>query len=267
MQDKNKVKLLKDMENLLPIGIEDGGKLHKSIAFRRWGFAEELEIGEARDAEKAGNQAGHVGVVLAVMGTKFGSWDLPSLEMDARKARIKKMFLGDVQTAYLNLRCEVMGNVISVRGRCKCGNPIDDYKADIKTVEILTAASVEETRWNYPLKNTLKSRRSIEQLSFMPPRWFAIEEIPPSSGLFSAQSKWAMVRGSVCGMNGEVGNLPTDEELRMLTKVDIEGILAEMEDHHFGPRMIVEGPCPKCKGEFRIPLDWNFDSFFGTSSL
>lgn len=270
--DEPKKPTIADLGPRLPLGVEDGnGKIYKDIAVRRWRMKEERELGELRDSNKDATVFQYVSMVLATMLTKCGQYDFDdeALKFEQKRLIIGQMIMGDVFYAYVWLRIKSLGPDLGLKVRCsKCTKPIEGFNADLNSVDVVTAESMEDACWEYNLRDPFQARgQQIQQLVIGPPRWNSLEMLEGIGGI--GKAKPAVIRASVFGLGSkETADqiVATDAELDEMSKMDIELLTNEINDRTVGPNMVVEGKCPYCQFTFNLPIDWGYDSFFAVSS-
>lgn len=255
----------------LPLGVlgPDGG-IHKDLVVKPWRMKEERELGAIRDANRDANLAEYVSMVLGAMCTRLGphNFEDQSLKPEQKRLIIGQMYAGDVFYAYVWLRTQTLGNEIALNLKCpRCQKSVDGFVADINTVDVHTCSSVDESCWEYELKTPIKIRGDVvTHLKLGPAHWNAMEML---NGAGLGMAKPAMLKASIKGlgrMDDAKQVVLTDSDLDELTKRDIEAIIKQINDNNIGPNMAVDGKCKQCGHEFRLPIDWGYDSFFGDSS-
>jgi len=261
----------------LPLGMlgGDAGAYARNIAVREWTLVEERSIGAERDANRDANIAQFVSMILSQMCTKFGRHDFESMKPAERRANVGQAFMGDVFYAYVWLRIQAMGNVLSLNLTCpNCLNKFE-FAADLDTVEVTTADKLQDAQWEYELFKPLEVRgKTVKKLLMGPAYWNALEMMSSTgSGFDSGAAKSAIILGSIHGLadykdkdgKAEVVALAS-HELDRMNKRDIERLTAAIDKNAIGPDMSVEDKCGRCKRTFKLSIDWSYDSFFGDSS-
>lgn len=263
--------LLSELGPRLPLGVVGpDGAPSKDLAVRPWRMKEERELGALRDSNKNANLAEYVSMVLGTMCQRLGSHDFESsqLKPEQKQLAIGQMFVGDVFYAYVWLRVQSLGPHLILNLSCpRCNHKIDGFAANLETVEVETAETLADAQWEYDLKNPIAIRSErVAKFLLGPPRWNAMEMVR-GGGLGVA--KPAMLKASIHGIGGKDDHKPamlTDTDLDELSKRDIEAMINQINRFNVGPNMSVEGDCPQCKYNFRMAIDWGYDSFFGDSS-
>jgi len=246
---------------VLPIGIPEGDQLHRALEIRPWRLKEEREIGELRAKSKKKNQFEFASLMLATMVTKMGQADFAAMKkMAHRELVIQGMYLADVLYSYLWLRCQSLGSLLDLTLDCPDCRESYVFKADLDSVPVKTCKSIAETLWDYELKSPFTIRgKEVKVLTFGPAKWNTF-----SGKKVEAHVKVQLILKAIVKVDGKETPLsPT--ELDEMTKLDLESILAEIEDRHIGPDMSIEAICPHCDFSHKTEIDWYNDSFFGVS--
>lgn len=268
--EKAEVVTLKSQGPNLPLGIAtQDGSLSKAITPRKWRMKEEKELGAKRDEYKGESIAKYVSVVLASMYSKIGGYDFDAIDdFNRRLIHISQMALGDVFYAYFWLRYTALGSVLKVDMTCPNCNNQFDFEGDIESLEIKTAATLQESMWDYELRDPIQVRGE-DCLGFQmgAARWNAIEVQDSAGAMDTGAAKSGIITGSIHKILGqEQSIILTEDELDEMSKFDIEKLTAEIDKKSVGPDMSLNGKCPKCKRPFMSSIDWRYDNFFGISS-
>lgn len=263
-------KTLAEVGPFLPIGVEEGGKLHREIATRPWRMKEEKELSAIFD-EKGAKMDRYVIAVLSTMFTRMGPHDFASIPAVQRQVIVSQMFMADVFFAYLFLRVQAMGKDLTFELACpKCRGQFP-FTVDLGTVEIRSVETTEEAFWAYKLRDPipLRGKQAVE-FRLGPARWSALQAIT-EAGLNPGTMKAGMILGSTVGVKFQDGKdfetLPlAQHELDEMTKFDLEHLAAEIDQASLGPDMSIEAKCGKCRHAFTTSVEWTAESFFGISS-
>jgi hypothetical protein len=158
-----------------------------------------------------------------------------------------------------------MGKDLDLNTTCPvCGNKFV-WSADLDTLPVRIANSVDELCWEYQLLEPINIRGDeIKSFGVGPVRWADIESVDPGD---ESTQELAVLLGAIHSIDGREVRL-TENDLDELGKRDLEEILAKIATSSLGPDMAVEVTCPIkiCKANWRIMIDWTYDSFFGVSS-
>lgn len=262
------VKTLAEQGPSLPIGIDTGTELAKLIHHRVWKTRDERELGKLKKPKM--NMSQYVGTVLAHLYDVVGPWVFnDEMKPDERRVRIASMYMADVFYMYVWLRMNVIGeklkmNVVCPQQGCQHKFP---FTGDLNTIEVYTASSAKELGSFYELRDPIEIRhKTVRTFRMGPARWGIVESFGADISN-EALGKIATVRGSITGLDDDPADVMlVDDELDELSKRDFEGLLAHVNTDFYGPKMVIEGVCPRCETEFASMIDWRYDSFFSTSS-
>jgi hypothetical protein len=249
----------------LPLGIEHDGGLSKEFTARDWTMREDKAVGLIRD------KAGELGVgrfmaeFLSIMLLRVGPHDFENMKPAERVLLVNQMFLGDVFFLYVWLRVESLGPELLLEFKCpKCGAPIS-MNADLNSLDVRSAAAVDDVRWTYDLAKPFAVRGDEAKTLLMgPPRWSVLSGLKGQAHLGAA--RFSTVKGAIWGVEGKGEIALADHELDPMKKLDIERIQNSVDEHFVGAEMALEVECEGCAKSSLISLDWGFDSFFSTSS-
>lgn len=252
---------------VLPVGIAQGGQLHRDLAVRPWRMKEERALGKLREEGKSGNLAQYVGTVLAYMCTKLGPFNLEEMKITERQLIIGQMYMADVFYAYVWLRIQALGKLFPITFQPAWAVEPLKIECDLETIDVRTIEKLEEAISTYKLGTPITIRgKKVTGFKLGPQRWSSLENI---KGIGQTQDfsipKLAVIKAGIVECEGIPGEIAlTDDELDELTKLDLERLTAHMDRHVLGPIMMVEG---SHQGrQFRAPIDWGYDSFFAISS-
>ena len=268
---KTRVVMLQNLGPQLPLGIVDSAKTyHKEIAARVWKLGTERELGDLRDKNRDSNFAQYVSMILGTMCTKLGPHAFDGKPLADKSVLVSQMYMADVLYAYIWLRVESLGPNLNVEVKCPTCNGTFPFAADLNTLEVTCADSVEAAQWDYTLKHPIKVRgRECKALRFGPTRWNAMESTSASQ-FNSGQMKADIVRYSIheVGHDGETFEaMPISEhELDELSKFDFETLAYLIDKNAIGPDMSIKDKCRLCSRPFVTSIDWGYESFFAISS-
>lgn len=266
---------LRELGPTLPIGVHDAsGALRKELAFRPWRFEEEQEISAIRAKNPDANLAGQASMLLAPMLTRFGphTWEPDPKKEIERRVVIGQAYMADVLYSYLWLRYEALGPIVKgISLTCPHCRNRKPFSANLETLKVTTIKDIEDSYWSFELTTPIMIRKEkVAELVMGQARWNCLESM--QDGLDGTQ-KAELIRSSIQRIPGMVDNQgkPLDialgpDELREMTKRDIERLVQAIDDNHLGPDMSVEDKCSRCSRDFKIPLDWTYSSFFEQSS-
>lgn len=270
MEEAKKKQTIREMGARLPLGVMSAdGQLHRSFEVRPWRMKEEKALGELQRSRDVTTPAQYVMSVISYMATRIGQYDMDALSPDERDNVVQQMMLGDVWYIYVWLRIHAIGEHLKVEYDCPhCKRKGLTITADLFTTEVNAVDSLAEATWVYRLANPITIRKRVaEALEMGPLRWSMLLNVGTTGGLGGAKA--AAILGACRGIPGaEHQMVLTAEDLEEMTKRDIESIVGKIDDHGLGPIMAIEDKCVNdaCKKQIRLPINWEFQSFFGISS-
>lgn len=266
---------LKDLQNVLPIGVFSQGTFCKEFSLRPWRMKEERQIGQIRERGEVLNMSKFVSELLALMITKVGNIDFENKSYEERRLFVNQMYLSDVLYVYVFLRYQALGPDLYLDIICPTCKKKFTFKADLETLDIMVYEDINDSS---ELVEIVELQRGVEisgelrkQLRLRPNSWNAMESLKAATSANDGELKAELFKDSVIGYSDDGDALPqfifNDEILDTLWKADIEEIKAHLEKVNAGASMIINGRCPECREEFFKGLDWNYDPFFAHSSL
>lgn len=263
-----------ELGNKLPIGILDSdGRLHKDIVTKPWKTRDERELGKKLSSDT--QISDHVPIVVANMCSRIGPHNMDELDDVKKSLILSTMYMADVFYAYTLLRIKTMGarlplTVNCPRGGCGVSFP---YVGDLNSVEVVAVDDIDAILWRYDLEDPIEIRRKrVTHFKMAYPKWSVMDQ---SRGANEADVKAHVILASVVGLNDEDTPVALSmAELDEVSKRDFEGLQNGINDNFLGPKMGIEGKCTptvcsrfKRGGfDFKLPIDWSFKSFFGSSS-
>lgn len=265
-------KTLAEQGAVLPIGVLDPvtGNFNKSFSIRPFKTKDEKTLAKLKKPHMT--MAQYVSMVVATMTDDIGGVSMSEdIKIEERVAHLSRMYMGDVFYVYTWLRHQTMGAKLSLRFDCPTCRKKLPFDGDVGSVEVRSVKSLKDLRWEYELLDTFEARgKKITTLQMSSPTWAAAMV---AGGIGEGGAKAVMVKHSVVGVNGESDPIVlSDAEIDELSKLDLETLIADLDNKSVGPNMAIEGACapvdcPMGGGrEFRFPIDWSYDSFFGASS-
>lgn len=255
---------------LLPIGITDtAGQVHREIAFKRWSGGVMRELGRLRGETRELSMSEHVGMVLSVLATKMGPHDFTTMKDDDKKFAIHQMWTGDVFYAYCYARRQSLGAQLVIDMTCPFCRHEFKFDGDLDTLTVVSVDKLDEAYWEYDLEEPVTIRgKKAKTLSMGPAKWFHVATAQIASSLDFEGGKLAMVGGTIRGVKGKEQYPLTTEEVDSLGGLDIENIIGKLDENHIGAELKLDVTCPRqaCAKKIVQPIDWGYQSFFGSSS-
>jgi len=256
----------------LPIGIPTAeGLLNKSFSTRPWKTKDERKLGKLKKPDMS--LGSYVGAIVATMCDSIGDTNLSAIEkQEERQVHIQRMYMGDVFYIYCWLRHEAMGDQLKVSFTCPTCQKKLPYVGNLLTSEVAVVDSIEALRWAHELHDPIRLRgKDVTKFQMSTSRWSTIDGHRGSRD--DANAKVTAVRGSIVALNDDNDAVALGEaELDDLTKRDLEALAEQIDERFMGPNMALEGKCtpemcPMGGGyDFRVPIDWSYNSFFSGSS-
>lgn len=261
------VKTLKDLGGQLPIGMQEGNSLVKDMLHKEWKLKQERELGEMRDKHRDANVAQYVSMILGTMYTALGSLDLKDMSLSDKRGKIGRMFMGDVFYAYMWLRCAALGTVLDTNITCPSCSFKFKQPADLNSVEVTCADDPADLAWTYKLLTPIDIQgQPITYFEMGPAKWRTLEGADISGGMNTGAIKAMIIRGSIAKVPEMTKGGLSESDLDELAKRDVEALTLDIDSHGFGPDMSLEERCPRCRHDYKVSIDWGYDSFFGGSS-
>jgi hypothetical protein len=253
---------------LLPVGFDVGGALVKGFVTKSWKTKDERELAKLKKPRMS--MATYIGNVLGQMLSQFGPHSFsPEAKMAERLVGIGQAYMGDVFYAYMYLRTQVIGSELKMDVTCPtpdCGN--FRFVGDLGSTEVICVEEASALDWFHDLRDPIELRKkTVTKFRLRSPLWHSL--VSTAAGDFSEMAgKIMAVQSSIVGLNDDGAMIAiSDAEMDEVSKFDLESIAARVNDEFVGPKMAIEGKCPKCEREFKAPIDWSYDRFFTTSSL
>lgn len=258
---------LGELGNQLPVGQNEQSVLYKVLEVKPWKLKNERELGELRDKHREANLAQYISMVLGSMCTSFGATDLSSMSMSDKRARMGRMYMGDMFYAYMWLRCSALGAKMDTN--LSCPSCAAKFKApiDLNSTEVICAKDAAALDWVYTLLDPIEVQGTrVTRFDMGPARWRTLEGADFNSGLNTGAAKSMIIRGSIVKMPELERGSFSEDDLDELSKRDLETITRAIDEHSIGPDMSIETQCLRCRSDMKVSLDWGFDSFFSISS-
>lgn len=260
---------LKERGPRLPLGLPGpDGKFQTEISCKPWRGREEREVGRLRGESRG--EGNFPTKLLAYMFERVGHHDFTAMSMPEREVVISQLFFGDGLYAYVWLRTQCIGDRLKLDLTCPNCTFEFKYEADLGTIEVRTAEDLEAVQWQYELKHPFEIRgKEAAGFELAPSRWSTIHRAAKtaSEGIPNTNAtKMEIMQSCVEGVVGAGPVVLTSTELDDMAKIDIEGLAGKIDEHEIGPDMMVNEKCPRCQRRFRVSLDWDYASFFESSS-
>lgn len=252
----------------LPVGTPlADGSLAKDMISRPWKTRDEREIGRLR--HEGMNQARYASLVVSQLYSQLGKhqW-VEETKSPERILAVGTMYMPDVLYAFIWLRMQVISTTLKMNVKCgKCSNPFT-FIGDMNSTEVYTINKLADLDWFYDLQDPINIRKKkVDRFRLQTPHWFNLEGTI-KEGFNESLAKILMVRSSVVGLNDEPDlTMLVESEMDEISKRDLEAINTKINEEFIGPKMAIDGECPRCAQPFVQAIDWRGESFFTVSSL
>ena len=266
-----KIVELKDQGYVFPISIPNLAS--QDFSFKPWRMKEEKKIGLIKNKTK---QIGvFVRQLFDEMLESLGGQEWASVEESKRKLLLNQMPYGNMFHMYVCLRKDALGSEFKMhKVSCPhCSATLEEVASDLDSLDIRVVEEGESPVAVYDLKKPFKiGEVMVDAVCMKHTPWDVMERFSQSDVTNSGAVKEAMIQKSYMGVkskdiDGILSQLSPVQVLDNIAKVDIEGLSDCLEEHNVGPLLKMGITCNVCQGDFDAPLLWNYDHFFGSSSL
>lgn len=256
-----------DFGQRLPVGVLQGGELHREFSFRRFTMREERKLEELRRSRKKTQMVDFIAGILAHMLTKLGPYDFETLTPMERRLVVNQMWHPDAMYAYIWLRIEALGPECVFSLTCTTCEHQWKWTADLNRTDVTSAESAADIVYPYKLRDGIETPEGLfHDVNIQPARWSAMSAVNVKGGINLADVKLHMMASAIRRV--EEGKHPISREmLETLTKYDSEMLYRAIDEMTPGPDLTLEVECPECGHEFLHLMDWSWDFFFRGSSL
>lgn len=248
----------------------------QTFSFLEWDMDVEEKLSDLQS--KHGSNVGifvrHMMDLL--LDTIYGK-DYQSLSKEEKTIVLSQLHFPDMMYMYMSLRVEEMGedllfeNITCPNHHCR--KLIPEFVADLRTLEVVCKDKEHNKTFDYELKRPIimeGRKEPITGLRLEITKWASLENVPSEKAGNEGFIKKSMFNSSIQSAltNGEVveGFVDLKTLVRKIKKADQNKLGNAITDNNGGIDMIVGGECPHCKAEFVKPIEWGYDSFFGSSS-
>jgi len=259
---------LKEQGAKLPVPYEKlGDKL--DFEFKPWKLKEEKEIGKLRKKQR--HTSKFIREVFEYMLSNFGGQEWDSMDKREKKVLLNQMPYSNILYMYIWLRYEALGEEVKFTGfQCpSCGHEVKDFVGDLESLEI-EIPEEDDKKKLYELKKPFRMGDvQVEGVYTVFTPWDVMETVTPGTS-DAGTVKETFIRRSVVKVKTDLqdeADLNVVQLIENLTKRDIEGLYEHISESNGGPNMGIELDCPACEYHMVKPLDWDFEVFFGSSSL
>jgi hypothetical protein len=271
---------LEKLGNTLPIGVIKGGKVDKSFSLKPLKGAEEREIGKWKGENENAPITKVVSKVLSVLLDTLGGEAFQSgtgkgaVEEEKALQKIGRLYAPDVWGMYTVARYANFGSEYAIP--FECPNPACELHgkevkivSDIGKIDFHVVRDLKLLQTHVRLHHGLEHRGALRKSFTVTPILWASMVAPEFIQCMGNENLFKLyhIQKCVTGIEGVDGPVMlTSQDVDNLLKMDIEKIYKVINEVNIGPVMKAEGEC-KCGFKFTVPLNWEYDHFFGASSL
>ena len=254
---------LEELGPRLPLGSGS-----KKLVTKPWRLKEEKQLSSLREkSSKKSKMASYISTVICTMYESIDDITISDLSEVEKKRLISTMYMGDVLYAYVWLRQSSLGNVFNCSITCPACRTNFPFPADLHTLEVNTANTVEDTMWLYNLRDPINIQgKEVSKLKMKPVKWGTVETISNLKTPTAAATKALLIKGSICEIPEHPDLILSSGCLDELSKYDYEKLTKLIDKNNLGPDMSIETECTACSSDIYTSIDWSYDNFFGYSS-
>ena len=266
------------LQNVLPIGYAQNGKVHRQFKLHDWFMKQEDQIADLHQKHQNDDTVGvQVADVLSIILASIG--DIPvangKREYEENRLLLGQMYLQDIMYIYLYLRSVAVDQYIGVALTCPfCNKKHEHARGDLSTMEVERYTPKD----TYPPTDTIKLSKGLtiggktfKKIHIGPARWTAIESLSADEMNNAAMFQRATWRGSITSVEGHDTKggpfVPDDAMFETLRKTDMMKLAVAIDNINAGPDMSINMECTRCHKEFDHLVNWAYRDFFGKSSL
>jgi len=246
----------------LPTGKVAGGTFVREFALREFNFGIDRQIAKVREAQDGMAVSAITSLVLSRLVTKLHGQECDPAKPEESKALLYKCSVGDVMYMWLWARFEAMGEALEIPFQCQmpsCLHKDPELKFDMRGMDVFVAEGEDQLQGTVKLSRPYTVRKEqITELKVKPPLWSIFSQ----AGGASFNYQGAVFQSSVYGTDKHETIVLGEPELDQLSRKDYKALAKEIDRVSPGPRLVIEGKCPKCEGDFKQMLDWDYDTFF-----
>lgn len=275
---------LGELGNRLPIYRvgQDKKPIEKNeFTFIPWDMEMEEKLAEKQ--EKSKGRGTFINEMMCMLLDNFCGQEFQEMKPEERAVVMNQLEWSNMMYMYIYLRVEELGSNMSLNLMCpnpRCQQQLDNYVVDLKGLDVhVKEYNFEKKEADHPRVSTydlvkpiiLKDGLTISAINFDMSRWDYMEKSDNKDGINAGKLKMFMLKSSVVGFkNGEekvTKFLDPQQVFSRMKKIDIEQCTRFVADNNAGPVPLVECQCPKCETKWNRMLEFNYQSFFDSSSL
>jgi hypothetical protein len=263
---------LAEVGRVLPIGYRDEtGKIHREFEIVEWDWDVEEELGELAEKNQDMPMGEYVSEIVGRGLLRLGEFDFSKLKRSQRRLIVSKMFHADALYVYVHVRIAALGPRLKFEvAKCEGCPRRDPFVGDLNSLEVKVQSGDEIPRRTVELEKPLVYGKSeATGVVVEPLRWAFMETSDPTVLTNPAKFRLRTLRFGVVGLEGHESEAPvvlTREHAKKMGPRAVNRIVGAIDEIGGGAVMECAGRCVACGTEFRKPIDWMYDSFFGDSS-
>jgi DNA-directed RNA polymerase subunit RPC12/RpoP len=258
---------LKELGNHLPV--ETKNKKDQFFSFINWGTIEEKKISKIRDQNP--NMGRFITQVLMSLLDKVNGDDFHGQDEKKKMLLLNQMPIANPLYMYFYLRYDQMGEELLLNIQCpRCAHRVENFVGNLGDLDVDCKHGNWEEILQYKLKKPItlsKGDQLVETLLFRIGPWDIMERMDEVLSIDQAEMKFYTLKNHLTGAVGVDGYLNPQEIIDKIHKLDLEMTQRLIAIHNAGPAVQQSIECPKCRFKFYNQVNWNYDSFFGASSL
>lgn len=262
---------LAELGSNLPVGFTSPQGRVRPFRCRPFRMKEERSLAKMKDEGKGSTLGKFVADVLATMIQTIGPHNFDAMKPNDKMVLLSQMTTADVLYMYMYLRYDAMGPDSPVEMNVKCVKCSTQHiwRGDLGSLEVRKVPDdIPSMDYQYKLRDPIAVRGKPRDTLVLSPMNWSVFMRPEYNDAGKRETQ--AVLGSIVGIDGIDAPRGTfrlaDAELEEMTKYDLSGIKAQIEERTPGPQMVVRPICPACGFEMAMMLDWGYDSFFSRSA-
>jgi hypothetical protein len=275
-----------ELGNTLPIGIfKDGGR-NRSFRLGELDFPTEKALGDWKKGPGQGKPVGAVVTkLLALLLRELGgepfehNFDDPPDVEAAKLLKIQQMYSSDVYYMYVRARIEELGSEYALPFVCQnnsCKYTAEEMVCDLNEMDVYCVEDPSVLVQKVPLIKGIRHHDNTIRMGAVltPLLWMHMESQDLVGQNDELLVKLYFISKCLTGLEGENNKDGTPmslvipkSSLNSLRKMDIELLDRAINKVNLGPSLVASGECPECNRGFYHQIDWNYNHFFGASSL
>lgn len=270
MEDKKDKKdksviLLSELGNNLPIEVVD--KPSQEFTFRNWTMKEEKEIAGLK--KKKRTMGKFVPAVLSHMLLTLNGESFEDLNKNQKILALSQASIPNMMYLWVYLRIEALGDIVQMDVDCpKCEQTNKNSKFSLYQMDINVKKKDDPQTVKYNLIKPFNyGNEKVESLMISVTKWNAMQKANEKVSTNEGLMEELMFEHSIIEINDKKEFFEKKQLIQNLSKRDIAGLSKAITDHNGGPSVNLTNNCEFCGEKYFQLINWNYDHFFGISSL